>query len=155
MNMLKMKKGITISTLSVAIVIMLILVSVSSVAGIRAIRTAAYEEFTSKMVRLADDVNLYVKKNGELPVKNEIVSRAGMNEELTALLKNNGDENNMLYVLDLAKLTSVSINMGNGTTENLDVFLVADNTYNVYYLKGYEYKGIKYYGFKGTNLPET
>lgn len=148
----KMKRGITVSTLSIAITIMLILVSISSVAGIRAIKTAAYEEFTSKMVRLADDVNIYVKKNGELPVKNEIVSRAGMNSELQTLLKNNGDENNMLYVIDLNKLTTESINIGEGTTENLDVFLVAENTYNVYYLKGYEYQGTRYYGFKGTDI---
>lgn len=150
----KMKRGITVSTLSVAIAIMLILVSVSSVAGIRAIKTAAYEEFTSKIVRLADDVNLYVKKNGSLPVKNEIVSRAGMNADLKALLVNNGDENNMLYVIDLSKLTTESINMGEGTTENLDVFLVAENTYNVYYLKGFEYKGERYYGFKGTDISD-
>ncbi|MBR6688395.1 MAG: hypothetical protein IKL68_00050 [Clostridia bacterium] len=150
----KMKRGITVSTLSVAIAIMLILVSVSSVAGIRAIKTAAYEEFTSKIVRLSDDVNIYVKKNGKLPVKNEIVSRAGMNSDLKSLLTNNGDENNMLYVIDLSKLTTEGINMGEGTTEDLDVFLVAENTYNVYYLKGFEYRGEKYYGFKGTDISD-
>ena len=148
----KMKRGVTVSTLSIAIAIMLILVSVSSVAGIRAIKTAAYEEFTSKMLRLLDDVNIYVKKNGNLPVKNEIVSRAGMNSTLVALLTNNGDANNTLYVIDLDKLTTESINMGEGTTENLDVFLVAENTLNVYYLKGFEYKGERYYGFKGTDM---
>lgn len=148
----KMKRGVTVSTLSIAIAIMLILVSVSSVAGIRAIKTAAYEEFTSKMLRLSDDVNIYVKKNGNLPVKNEIVSRAGMNSTLVALLTNNGDANNTLYVIDLDKLTTESINMGEGTTENLDVFLVAENTLNVYYLKGFEYKGERYYGFKGTDM---
>ncbi len=148
----KMKRGVTVSTLSVAIAIMLILVSVSSVAGIRAIKTAAYEEFTSKMLRLSDDVNIYVKKNGNMPVKNEIVSHAGMNSTLVALLTNNGDANNTLYVIDLDKLTTESINMGEGTTENLDVFLVAENTLNVYYLKGFEYKGERYYGFKGTDM---
>lgn len=150
--MSKMKRGITVSTLSIAIVIMLILVSVSSVAGIRAIKTASYEEFTSKMLRLSDDVNIYVKKNGTLPVKNEIVSQAGMNTVLKELITNNGDANNTLYVLDLTKLTTESINMGEGNTENLDVFLVAENTNNVYYLKGFEYKGVRYYGFSGKNI---
>ncbi len=152
--MSKMKRGITVSTLSIAIVIMLILVSVSTVAGIRAIKTAAYEEFTSKMLRLADDVNIYVKKNGTLPIKNEIVSQAGMNTTLKELIANNGDANNTLYVVDLNKLTTESINIGEGNTENLDVFLVAENTNNVYYLKGFEYKGVRYYGFRGTNVNE-
>ena len=150
----RMKRGITVSTLSIAIVIMLILVSVSTVAGIRAIKTASYEEFTSKMLRLSDDVNIYVKKNGTLPVKNEIVSQAGMNTVLKELIANNGDTNNTLYVLDLNKLTTESINMGEGNTENLDVFLVAENTNNVYYLKGFEYKGVRYYGFSGTDISE-
>jgi hypothetical protein len=127
---------------------MLILVSVSTIAGIRAIKTATYEEFTSKMVRISDDVNLYVKEHNELPVKNEIVSFAGMDSKLKELIINNGDENNMLYVLDITKLKSESINMGEGTTENLDVFLVAENTNNIYYLRGFNYKGEKYYGFK-------
>ncbi len=150
--MSKMKRGITVSTLSIAIVIMLILVSVSTVAGVRAIKTASYEEFTSKMLRLSDDINIYVKKNGTLPVKNEIVSQAGMNTVLKELITNNGDANNTLYVLDLNKLTTESINMGEGNTENLDVFLVAENTNNVYYLKGFEYKGVRYYGFRGTDI---
>lgn len=150
--MCKKKRGITVSTLSIAITIMLILVSISSVAGIRAIKTASYEEFTSKMVRLSNDVNIYVKKNGNLPIKNEIVSRSGMSEALKTLITNNGDENNMLYVIDLSKLTTENLNIGEGTTENLDVFLVAENTNNVYYLKGFEYQGERYYGFKGTNV---
>ena len=142
-----MKKGITVSSLSIAVTIMLILVSVSTISGIRAIKTATYEEFTSKMLRISDDVNLYVKEHNELPVKNEIISLAGMDINLKNLIINNGDENNMLYVLDITKLDSESINMGEGTTENLDVFLVAENTNNVYYLKGFNYKGVKYYGF--------
>ena len=135
-----MKKGITVSTLSIAVVIMLILVSTSSVAGIRAINTATYEEFKSKLSRIADDVNIYVKSNGTLPVKNEIVSQAGMNDKLKTLLVKNGDGSNRLYVLDLEKLSTESINLGRGTTENMDVFLVAENSNNVYYLKGYNYR---------------
>ena len=149
-----MKKGITVSTLSIAVVIMLILVSTSSVAGIRAINTATYEEFKSKLSRIADDVNIYVKSNGTLPVKNEIVSQAGMNDKLKTLLVKNGDGSNRLYVLDLEKLSTESINLGRGTTENMDVFLVAENSNNVYYLKGYNYRGEKFYGFEGIDATD-
>ena len=65
-----MTKGITISTLTIAVAVMLILISVSTVIGIGSIRTASYEEYLSKLTRVANDVNFYYKKNGLLPIKN-------------------------------------------------------------------------------------
>jgi len=140
-----MKKGITISTLTIAVTVMIILISVSTVAGISSIRTANYEEFLSKLNRISNDVNLYMNKNDELPITNEIVAKEGLSEELRELITNNGDENNDLYVLDMDKLKTETIDIGYGTTENMDVFLVAKNTNNIYYLKGHRYKGVSYY----------
>jgi len=141
-----MKKGITISTLTIAVTIMLILVSVSTVAGISSIRTAAYEEFLSKLIRVSNDVNLYVNKNDELPITNEIIAKDGLNTELVELITNNGDENNELYVINMKELNTENVSIGYGTVENMDVFLVANNTNNIYYLKGYRYKNQIYYG---------
>lgn len=141
-----MKRGITISILAVAIAIMLIIVSISTVAGIGTIRTAAYDEFLSKLTRVANDVNFYAKKNGELPITNEIIAKTGLPNELNELIVNNGDDNNELYVIDMKKLNTETVNIGYGTVDNMDVFLVAKNTNNIYYLKGYKYKGVTYYG---------
>lgn len=143
-----MKRGITISTLTITVIIMLILVSVSTVVGMNSIRTASYEEFLSKLTRVSNDVNYYIKKNNSLPTTNEVVAKEGLDEELRNLIINNGDEGNELFVVDMKKLNTESVNIGYGTTENLDVFLVAENTNNVYYLKGYTYKGEKTYGYK-------
>lgn len=141
-----MKKGITISTLTITVIIMLILVSVSTVVGMNSIRTASYEEFFSKLTRVSNDVNYYVRKNNSLPSTNEVVAKEGLDVELRNLIINNGDEGNELFVIDMKKINTESVNIGYGTTEDMDVFLVAENTNNVYYLKGYSYKGNKTYG---------
>ena len=141
-----MKRGITISTLTIAVTIMLILISVSTVVGINSIRTASYEEFLSKLTRISNDVNIYVNKNKKLPITNEMVSKEGLPDDLNVLINNNGDGSNNLYVVDMEKIKTETVNLGYGTTENMDVFLVADNTNNIYYLKGYKYKDNTYYG---------
>ena len=150
-----MKKGITISTLTIAVTVMLILVSVSTVIGINSIRTASYEEYLSKLTRVANDVNFYLKKHTTLPIKNEIVSKEGLPVELRNLITNNGDKNNELYVVDMEKIKTETVNIGYGTVEDMDLFVVAKNTNNIYYLKGYKYKGEIYYGKAGTTTLGT
>ena len=140
-----MKKGITISVLAVTIIIMLIIVGTVSTIGISSINTAAYEEFKSKKIRVADYVNEYYIREQELPIKNEIVSKEGLSSSLASEVNNNGDTNNILYVVDLSKLNIESVNIGRGTVDNMDVFLVSENTHNIYYLKGVSYKGENYY----------
>jgi len=149
-----MKRGITVSTLAISVTIMLILISVSTVVGVGSIRTAAYEEFLSKLTRVSNDVNFYLRKNNELPITNEIVSKEGLPTTLRNLIANNGDNTNELYVIDMDLLNTETVNIGNGTTDNMDVFVVAQNTNNIYYLKGYKYKDEVCYG-NGTSVEKA
>ena len=89
---------------------------------------------------------MYVTKNDTLPITNEIVAKEGLATELNQLITNNGDANNDLYVINLELLNTETVNIGYGNTENMDVFVVAKNTNNIYYLKGYKYKNTIYYG---------
>lgn len=141
-----MKRGITVSTLTITVIIMLILVSISTVVGIRSIKTASYEEFLSKISRVSDDVNQYFLENKKLPVTDEIIAKEGLSNELKLEISNNQDDYNNLYVVDMNKLRSENVKIGFGSVNDLDVFIVSENTNNVYYLKGFEYKGNTYYG---------
>ena len=141
-----MKKGITISTLVVTVIVMFMLVTTTAVVGTRAIQTASYEEFTSKITRVSNDVNEYVIDNGTLPTTFEVIAKEGLSNELKAEINKNNDDANNLFVIDMSKLRTESVNIGKGTVENLDVFVVAENTNNVYYLKGVKYKGETYHG---------
>lgn len=141
-----MKKGVTVSMLALTIVLMSIIVGIVGVVGAGAIKTANYEEFTSKLTRVHDEVNKYIIQNKTIPTTNEIISKQGLDESLTLEISKNNDTNNNLFVLDMNKLKLENVNIGKGTIEDLDVFIVAENTNNVYYLKGIEYKGQKYFG---------
>jgi len=68
--------------------------------------------------------------------------------ELKAELNKNNDALNNLYVVDMSKLRTESVNIGKGSVEDMDVFIVAENTNNVYYLKGITYRGATYYGIQ-------
>lgn len=143
-----MKRGITVSVLVITVVLMFILVTTATVIGARAIQTAAYEEFLSKMSRVSDDVNKYVVDNGNLPTTSEIIAKEGLPNGLISEINNNNDSNNNLFVIDMTKLRTESVNIGQGSIEDMDVFIVAENTYNVYYLKGIDYRGVTYYGIQ-------
>jgi len=141
-----MKKGVTISILVVTVILMFVLVTTSTVVGTRAIQTAAYEEFLSKIERVSNDVNKYVVDNKQLPTTSEIIAKEGLPSAFIAEINKNNDSTNNLFVIDMTKLRTESVNIGKGTVEDMDVFIVAENTNNVYYLKGVEYRGTVYYG---------
>ena len=141
-----MKKGITITTLTLTVIIMLIIIGTASAVGVSAIHTAAYEEFVSKLNRVSDCVNEYYLSNKELPITNEIVSKEGLKDSLKNEIITNKDGNNELCVIDMRKINAESVNIGKGTVSNMDVFLVASGTNNIYYLRGMSYKGTTYHG---------
>lgn len=140
-----MKKGLSLSTVVIAISIMLILVSSVSVIGSSAITYANFEEYKSNIDRVSDEVNIYVTDNGTLPVTNEVVAINSLGQDFLNQVKENGDLANKFYLVDISKLNDYNIKKGRGNVENKDVFLVTENTNNVYYLKGFKYRGKVYF----------
>ena len=140
-----MKKGLSLSTVVIAISIMLILVSSVSVIGSSAITSANFEEYKSNIDRVSDEVNIYVTDNGTLPVTNEVIAIYSLGQDFLNQVKENGDLANKFYLVDISKLNDYNIKKGRGNVENKDVFLVTENTNNVYYLKGFKYRGKVYF----------
>lgn len=140
-----MKKGLSLSTVVIAISIMLILISSVSVIGSSTITSANFEEYKSSIDRVADEVNIYVTDNGTLPVTNEVIAINSLGQDFLNQVKENGDLANKFYLVDISKLNDYNIKKGRGNVENKDVFLVTENTNNVYYLKGFKYRGKVYF----------
>ncbi len=140
-----MRKGLSLATVVVAISIMLILVSSVSVIGSSAISSANFEEYKSTIDRIADEVNIYITDNGNLPVTNEVIAINSLGKDFLNQVKENGDLANKFYIVDISKLNDYSVKKGKGNVENKDVFLVTENTNNVYYLKGFKYRGKVYF----------
>ena len=142
-----MKKGVSLTTVVIAITVMIILIASVSVIGSSAINTANFEEYKSEIERVSNEVNLYITQNKELPVTNDVISANSLGEDFLNNLKNKNDLTNKLYVIDVTKLSDDNIEKGKGNLTDKDIFVVTENTNNVYYLKGYRYKGKVYFTY--------
>lgn len=142
-----MKKGVSLVTVIIAVSVMMILISSVSVVGSSAISSANFEEYKSTIERVADEVNIYVNENNSLPVTKEIVAINSLGEDFLSEVKEKNDLSNKFYVVDVSKLNDYNIEKGKGTVTDKDVFLVAEDTNNVYYLKGFKYRGEIYFTY--------
>ncbi len=141
-----MKKGITLTIAVMAVTIMLILITSSTVIGGSAISAANFEKFNSMLTRTSDNINEYYIKNKSLPIKDEIIDINSLGSEFVNAVAKNNDLESTFKVVDMTKIEDPTVTEGNGTIESKDVFLVAEETHNIYYLKGFKYKGVVYFG---------
>ena len=85
--------------------------------------------------------------NTSLAVFATSVAADTVSNELKQLLAQRGDINSKLYVVDMSKIDDSTIENGKGNLNNKDVYIVAEETLNVYYLKGYTYRSVKYFSY--------
>lgn len=140
-----MKRGMTISLVAITILVMFIIISVATAMGTSSIKSAINEEFRGKLSRVKDNVDMYLMTNKVLPTTGVVVSKTGLDVNLIASISENGDDQNNLNVIDMTKLNVEGVNLGYGTIQNRDIFLITENTNNIYYYKGMKYKGEQYY----------
>ena len=89
-----MRKGLSLSTLVIAVTVMLILISSVSVIGSSAINSANFEEYKSQIERVSDEVNIYSNENGSLPVTNQSIAINSLGNDFLEQVKENGDLTN-------------------------------------------------------------
>ena len=142
-----MKKGVSLTTVVIAITVMMILIASVSVIGSSAINSANFEEYKSEIERVANELNLYITENDTLPTTNEVISINTLESEFLNSLNENNDISNKLYVVDISKLNDYNLEKGKGTVSDKDVFVVAEDSNNVYYLKGFRYRGKVYFTY--------
>ena len=139
------KKGVTMLVVVVAISVMLILISAAAVVGRNSIVTANFEEYMATLNRVASNVNEYYLENGKLPVTQETIAPKSIGDNFLSAVSKHGDQNNRLFVLNSNVLQDSTIKLGKGSVADKDVFVVAENTQNIYYLKGFKNKGVTYF----------
>ncbi len=146
---MKNRQGITMTILAISIAIMLLLLTSSVIIGSGYISDAKLDDFKTMVTVASNSINAYKLENGTLPTlsSNDSILYNNYTSDFANEVIEKGDSKNKLYVVDVNKLNDFSnIKNGRGTVSNKDVFVVAENSNNVYYLKGYKYKGKMYYG---------
>lgn len=140
------KSGITLLVLVMSFAVMMIIITSALVAGFNSIAQANYEEYMTSLSRVEDNINVYYLENDKLPITNEIVAATSLGEDFYNNVVINKDDNNRLFIVNISLLNNSTIKQGHGTVANKDVYLVAENTHNVYYLDGFRFRGQTIYG---------
>jgi hypothetical protein len=139
------KSGVTFSIVIVAIIIMLIVISAATVVGTNSVSIANFERYQSEIGWVIDSVNSYYLENNKLPVTDEIVAYDTLSDGLKAALEKNSDNDANLLVIDVSLLQDSTIKNGYGSVTSKDIYIISDKTQNIYYVKGFKYKGVMYY----------
>jgi len=141
--MIKQEKGITLVTLIITIILMIIITSTVVYTSLERFEINTSNKMINDLELLNDKVSNYYKKYGILPVLNKYTLPINFNRDV-------GDNNNSdYYIINLAAMEDISLNYGkegydNPNTSN-DVYIISKVTNIIYYPKGVELKGKKYY----------
>lgn len=146
-NLKNNQKGITLTTLVIAIVIMMIITStliynISTGSDIRALNNM-YNDIT----KLKDKIDLYYATHHTLPI-----IQANY-ENINNIKEINPNDNDKYHVIDLEALESLNLTYGKDygeyKTSNsnglIDLYIINETSHSVYYVKGIKFDDKMYY----------
>lgn len=140
-NILKNNRGISLITLIVTIIVLAILVSLS----IRNMDTGTdirnYNYMCADIELLETKVMTYYNEKGTLPVKGDPI--ADVKSTLGAQASSR--DNDIYYQIDVSQLYNITLNYGGGNISNRNIYIINEQSHEIYYYKGTEYQGTTYY----------
>ena len=159
-NLKKDQKGITLTTLVIAIVIMMIITStliynISTGSDIRALNNM-YSDIT----KLKDKIDLYYATHHILPIIETNY------ENINSIKEINPNDNDRYYVIDLEALENLNLTYGKDyetyktshSNSLIDLYIINEISHSIYYVKGIKFDDKIYYTqpeeFTKVTLPE-
>lgn len=145
---LKNEKGITLIALIVTLVVLSIMVTAMT-SGVRtSLESRNYNNIQEELKYLEESVKLYYENNGRLP-----------NSITGTTVTNPGALTGTFYVIsgvNVGAYTDLGLDYdkfyyGKGTIGDEDIFCVETSSLDVYYLKGMEINGTRYYKLSPSN----
>lgn len=149
--MIKDNKGITLITLTVAIILMIIIAStlifnVNTGAKVKELNSM-YEDIT----KIKDKIDLYYSSYFTIPILEQ------QYENVDNIKNINPNDNNKYYVIDLEALDNINLHYGKDYTNYkntpsasyTDLYVINERSHNVYYIKGIKFENDIYYTIPG------
>lgn len=132
---IKNERGITLIILIVTVIIIAILtgVIVKKMDTGKDIRN--YNYMCADIELLKNKVLAYYNENGSAPTKG-----TAFNAKTTLGTQASSRDSDNYYEIDLNKLYNITLNYGGGSRENGDIYIVNEQSLEVYYLKGMVYE---------------
>lgn len=142
------KKGVTIIALGIAIIVMGMLVGLVSISISDLITETQVKEFASELHQLEYLVREYKTiNNGNMNFTSHTISTSDISSEFLEQISEETITDNTvtLYVVDFEKIDAMDTNYGRQEEGSNDIYLVSQETGNVYYKLGFDYDEKIYY----------
>ena len=154
-----MKKGINMVSLSISLIVILIITAAVSVSILNVKQNADRTKFVTEISLINQEIINYKDRTGKYPEAGVVtLNLENFSEETIEQFENEKIENNelQLYLIDFAEIGIETKHFGNNKDEkNIDVYAFSKDTETVYYIKGIEYEGNKYYSLTGALLEQV
>ena len=141
MKKIKDKRGITLVALVITITIMGIIlgIAISNIDIGADIRN--YNNMCADIELLEAKVRDYYNNHRDIPKAGEAISGVkGILDEQA-----NSKDNENYFQIDLSQIINVTLNYGGGDVSNRDIYIINEQSHEIYYLKGTTLDGTIYY----------
>lgn len=162
--MIKSNKGISLVSLAVTVGLMIIISSVTIYTSLDRFEINNLKKMINDLQLLEEKVSNYYLKYGTIPIVRTEETNNPIEVKIDVKDYKKSNDNGTYYYIDLNALgDGVSLNYGKGF-ENLnsdDVYIINEESHNIYYAKGIKIKGEYYYSLSddnsttGINIPPS
>jgi len=142
------KKGVTIIALGIVLIVMGLLVGLGGIGISDLVEETQVKEFASELQQLEYlSENYLIRNNGRADFEVYELSTAYLSDEFIEQLSEERIVENkiMLHTLELDKIDAMDTNYGQQKEGADDIYLLSEETGNVYYKLGIKYKDVTYY----------
>ena len=139
MKKIKSEKGISLVILLLTIIVMAILatIAVGRIDVGQDIRN--YNNMCADIELLSNKVLVYYRTNNSLPITGEPL------EDIDLEGQESSRDNSNYYQIDISELSNITLKYGGGNATNGDIYIINEQSHEIYYLKGVTLEGNKYY----------
>ena len=139
-KLFKNQNGITLVMVLVTIAVIAILVGVTITNFDTGTDIRNYNYMVADIQLLKDKILIYYNNTGTIPTTGSIISASNI-----IGIQASSRDNNNYYLIDLNELSNITLNFGGGNLTDNDVYIINEQSHEVYYLKGIVYEGQTYY----------
>ena len=143
--MINIDKGITLISLSIAVIIVLIITGMILYSATDSIYIKNLTNMQNDIANLRDKVSLYYSEHGDIPVKTEYEDVSNL-ENAKVLGAN---DTGKFFIIELEKLEGLTLNYGRDyekyKTNNYtyspnltDIYIINKESHNIFYVQGIE-----------------
>jgi len=158
MNIKSCKKGIALISVALVIMVLVMISGIVTYVSYDIIEISKQTSYAKELENISDAVEEYYAVNGSIPAlsggleltveeykKNiEEINGSKITEILAEEITANNDEEAIFYEIDISKIGIEDLKLGLKSNE-YDIFLISNESHNVYYYQGYEINGNVYF----------